>query len=81
MLTGVETSRVHRTFLAGTAGVSLFLGVAFRAPALVAFAIAEILLMVLAWREARRRLARLHGRRRLTASAFEGEEVRDSQPE
>jgi uncharacterized protein (DUF58 family) len=76
MLTGVETSLVHRTFLAGTAGLCLFLGVAFRAPALVAFAIAEILLIVLAWGEARRRLAGLHGRRRLTASAFEGEEVR-----
>jgi uncharacterized protein (DUF58 family) len=72
----VETSFVHRAFLAGTAGLCVFLGVAFRAPALLAFAMAAVLVIVLAWGQARRRLARLQGRRRLTTSAFEGEEVR-----
>jgi uncharacterized protein (DUF58 family) len=66
----------HRAFLAGAAGLSLFLGVAFRAPGLVAFALAALLVVVLARVEGRRRVARLHGRRRLTATAFEGEEVR-----
>jgi uncharacterized protein (DUF58 family) len=66
----------HRAFLAGAAGLGLFLGVAYRAPSLVAFALAALLVVVLAWVEARRRIAGLHGRRRLSATAFEGEEVR-----
>jgi uncharacterized protein (DUF58 family) len=76
MLAGVETNLAPRAFLAGTAGLCLFLGVAFRAPALLAFALTVLLVVVLAWGQARRRLARLHGRRRLTPSAYEGEEVR-----
>jgi uncharacterized protein (DUF58 family) len=76
MLGDVEAGLVHRAFLAGAAGLCLVLGVAFQAPTLLAFAGAVLLVLVLAGGEARRRLARLHGLRRLTTSAFEGEEVR-----
>jgi uncharacterized protein (DUF58 family) len=72
----MEPGFVHRAFLAGAAGVCLFLGVVFRAPGLVAFAGAALLVGLLARRQARRRLGGLRARRHLTASAFEDEEVR-----
>jgi uncharacterized protein (DUF58 family) len=72
----MEPGLAYRTFLAGAAGLCLFLGVAFRTPGLVAFALSAFLLVLLARRQARRRLARLRAYRRVTPSAFEGEEVR-----
>src|SRR5512136_474350 len=72
----MEPGFARRAFLVGSAGLCLFLGLALRAPALVAFALALLMLVALSRAAARRRLARLGGSRRLTAGAFEGEEVR-----
>jgi uncharacterized protein (DUF58 family) len=72
----VEAGLAHRTFLAGAAGLSLFLGVVLRAPSFAAFAAALLLMVALARLAARRRLARLGARRALAAGAFEDEEVR-----
>ena len=66
----------HRAFLAGAGGFSLFLGLALRAPAFLAFGLALLLLVAIAWGTARRRLSGLRARRRLGAGAFEDEEVR-----
>ena len=76
MLAAVEPGVLHRVFLVGSAGLCLVLGLVLRAPSFVAFAVVALLLVVLARATARRRLARLGGRRSLTPSAFEGEEVR-----
>ena len=67
---------LNRGFLVAAAGLSLVLGLALRVSSLVAFALALLLLVVLARATARRRLARLAARRSLGASGFEGEEVR-----
>ncbi|HUL80006.1 MAG TPA: DUF58 domain-containing protein [Vicinamibacteria bacterium] len=72
----MEPGFLHRAFLVAAAGLSLVLGAALRVPSLVAFALALLLLVALARSTARRRLARLDGRRSLAAGAFEGEEVR-----
>jgi uncharacterized protein (DUF58 family) len=72
----VERGVLHRAFLAGAAGLCLVLGVVLRTPSFVAFALALLLLVLLARASARRRLARLGGRRSLAAGAFEGDEVR-----
>jgi uncharacterized protein (DUF58 family) len=72
----VEPGVLHRTFLAGAAGLSLVLGIVLRAPSYLAFALALLLLVVLARASARRRLARLGARRSLATGAFEGDEVR-----
>src|SRR5512136_1814271 len=72
----MEPGFARRAFLVGSAGLCLFLGLALRAPALVAFALALLMLVALARASARRRLARLDGRRHLVGSAFEEEEVR-----
>jgi uncharacterized protein (DUF58 family) len=72
----VEPGALHRTFLAGAAGLSLVLGIVLRAPSYVAFSLALLLLVVLARASAARRLARLGGRRNLATGAFEGDEVR-----
>jgi uncharacterized protein (DUF58 family) len=72
----VEPGILHRTFLAGAAGLSLVLGAVLRAPSFVAFALALLLLVVLARAAARHRLAGITGRRSLPTGAFEGEEVR-----
>jgi uncharacterized protein (DUF58 family) len=72
----VDACLAHRAFLAGAAGLSLFLGFVLRAPSLAAFAAALLLLVALARFAARRRLARLRARRSLATGSFEGEEVR-----
>jgi uncharacterized protein (DUF58 family) len=72
----VESGFPHRAFLAGAAGLSLVLGGLLRAPSFVAFALALLLLVLLARASSRRRLARLGGRRSVASGAFEGEEVR-----
>jgi uncharacterized protein (DUF58 family) len=72
----MEPGLARRAFLVGSAGLCLFLGLALRAPSLVAFALALLLLGALARASARRRLARLDGHRRVGGSAFEDEEVR-----
>jgi uncharacterized protein (DUF58 family) len=72
----MEPGLVHRALLAGAAGLCLFLGVAFRTPGLVAFALSALLLVLLTRLQARARLGRLRAHRRLPPGAFEGEEVR-----
>jgi uncharacterized protein (DUF58 family) len=72
----VETGLVHRTFLVGAAGLTLFLGLVLRAPSFVAFAAALLLLVALARVAARRRLSRLAARRSLATGSFEGDDVR-----
>jgi uncharacterized protein (DUF58 family) len=72
----VEPGVLHRALLGGGAGLSVVLGLVLRAPSFVAFALALLLLVSLARVTARRRLARLDGRRSLGTGAFEGEEVR-----
>jgi uncharacterized protein (DUF58 family) len=72
----VDPAFRNRAFVAFAAGLCLFLGVVLRAPSLVAFALALLLLVATARATARRRLAHLAARRSLTASAFEDEEVR-----
>jgi uncharacterized protein (DUF58 family) len=72
----VEPGFLHRAFFLAGAGLCLFLGVVFRAPAPVAFALASLLLVVLARRTSRRRLSHLQVRRSVGANAFEGEDVR-----
>jgi uncharacterized protein (DUF58 family) len=72
----VDPAFGNRAFLAFAAGLSLFLGVALGAASLVAFALAVVLLLATSRAVARRRLARLDARRRLTAGAFEDDEVR-----
>ena len=72
----MERGFLHRAFLVGAAGLSLFLGVVLRVQSFIAFALALLLLVVLARVAAGRRLARLGGRRSLGPGAFEGEEVR-----
>lgn len=66
----------NRAFLAFAAGLSLFLGVALRMAALVAFAAAVLVLLATSRAAARGRLARLHARRSLAPGAFEDDEVR-----
>jgi len=72
----VEPGLSHRLLLIGSAGLCLFLGLAFRSPPVFAFALVLVLLVALARASAARRLSRLHASRSLTSSAFEGEEVR-----
>jgi uncharacterized protein (DUF58 family) len=72
----VDAGLVRQAFLVGTAGLCLLLGAVLRAPALVAYALASLLLVALARATATRHLARLHGHRHVVASAFEDEEVR-----
>ena len=72
----MEPGFLHRAFLVGAAGLSLFLGAVLRVPSFVAFGLSLLLLIVVARAAAGRRLARLGGRRSLGAGAFEGEEVR-----
>jgi uncharacterized protein (DUF58 family) len=72
----VEPGLLPRVLLVGAAGLCLFLGLVFDRPPVLAFAGAVLLLVVLARRTARRRLAHLHASRTLTPSAFEDEEVR-----
>jgi uncharacterized protein (DUF58 family) len=72
----VEPGALHRAFLAGSAGLSLFLGLVFGVPAFLAFGLALLLLLAAAWTTARRRVSGLHARRRMGGSAFEDEEVR-----
>jgi uncharacterized protein (DUF58 family) len=76
MLRAVEQDFLHRAFLVGAAGLCLFLGLALRVPSFVAFALALLLLVTLAWTSARRRLAYLEARRSSPSNAFEDEEVR-----
>jgi uncharacterized protein (DUF58 family) len=59
----------------GIAGLALAMGSFLRLPALVAFSLSTLLLVALARRSARRRLAGVYGRRRLAPSAFEDDEV------
>jgi uncharacterized protein (DUF58 family) len=72
----VDGGLLRQAFLVGTAGLCLLLGAVLRAPALVAYALASLLLVALARATAARHLARLHGHRSVAASAFEDEEVR-----
>jgi len=72
----LDTPLPARILLVAAAGLSLFLGVLFRAPSAVAFAGAIVLLVALARGSAHRRLAGLHATRSLPGSAFEDEEVR-----
>jgi uncharacterized protein (DUF58 family) len=72
----VDSGLLRQGFLVGTAGLCLLLGAVLRAPALVAYALASLLLVALAWATAGRQLARLHAHRSVAASAFEDEEVR-----
>jgi len=72
----VDPAFRNRAFLAFAAGFCFFLGLVLRAPSLVAFAVALLLLVAAARATARRNLAHLDARRSLTANAFEDEEVR-----
>lgn len=72
----MEPRVLRQVFFVGSAGVCLVLGAVLRAPALVAYALAALFLVVLARTSATRRLARLHGSRVVTSSAFEDDEVR-----
>jgi uncharacterized protein (DUF58 family) len=72
----VDARLLRQAFLVGTAGLCLVLGAVLRAPALAAWALASLLLVAIARVTAARQLARLQGRRTVTGSAFEDEEVR-----
>jgi len=72
----VDEPALYRTFLFGTAGLCLFLGLVLGASALAALGVAILFLLARAHRAARKRLRHLRVRREMESSAFEDEEVR-----
>ena len=72
----MDSGVFHRALLLVASGLCLSVGLLAGIPALVAFALAALLVVGIAWNTARQRLSGLRVSRRAAGSAFEDEEVR-----